>query len=59
MSRGHGNGEQRDSIGDQRAGANERLSGAIRLRLGGSDLIDYSAVRVKKRQTRDPVGCDL
>ncbi len=59
MSQRHGMGEQRDSIGDQRAGANERLSGAIRLRLGGADLIDYSAVRVKKRKTRNPVGCDL
>ena len=45
--------------GIHRAAANGRLSGAGRLRLGGEDLIDYSAVRVKKRQARVPVGCDL
>jgi hypothetical protein len=27
--------------------------------LAGSDLVDDRAVRIKKRQTRDPVGCDL
>jgi hypothetical protein len=32
---------------------------AERLFLGGADLIDDSAVRVRKQQARDPVGCDL
>jgi len=32
---------------------------AIRLLQGRADLIDYSAVRVKKRETRDSIGRDL
>jgi hypothetical protein len=31
----------------------------IRLGLGGADLADHFAVRVKKYKTRDSVGCDL
>jgi hypothetical protein len=51
---------QPPSIGHHRAAATRDCPFPTHwLGLDGADLIDYPAVRIKKRQTRDPVGCDL